>query len=83
MDFEKLNSLGINKAIVEFLRVNPWIEKWFDIDYSKFTLQQSGYRHLPWREKVRILNKVKIPNVSICEDYTDHYNLWRLFFNPN
>lgn len=58
MDFEKLNSLGINKAVVEFLRVNPWIQKWFDIDYSKYTLSQGGYKHLPWREKVRILNKI-------------------------
>lgn len=83
MDFDRLNALGINKAVVEFLRVNPWIQKWFDIDYSKYTLSQSGYKHLPWREKVRILDKIKIPNRSICEDYTDHYNLWRLFFNPN
>ena len=27
MDFERLNSLGINKAVVEFLRVNTWIKK--------------------------------------------------------
>lgn len=83
MDFEKLNSLGINKAIVEFLRVNTWIQKWFDIDYSKYTLKQSGYRHLPWKEKVRILAKIKIPVKSICEDYSDHYDLWRVFFNPS
>ena len=37
MDFNKLNSLGINKAVVEFLRVNSWIEKWFNIDYSKYS----------------------------------------------
>lgn len=27
MDFDKLNSLGIDKAIVEFLRINSWISK--------------------------------------------------------
>lgn len=26
IDFEELNKLGINKAIVEFLRVNHWIK---------------------------------------------------------
>lgn len=83
MDFDKLNSLGIDKAVVEFLRVSPWIQKWFDIDYSKYTLKQSGYKHLPWKEKVRVLNKIKIPNKTICEDYSDHYELWNLFFNPN
>ena len=47
MDFDKLQTLGINKAVVEFLRVNPWIRKWFDIDYTKYTVSQSGYKHLP------------------------------------
>ena len=32
MDYDKLNNLGIDKAVVEFLRVNTWVQKWFDID---------------------------------------------------
>lgn len=83
MDFDKLNSLGINKAIVEFLRVNHWIKKWFDIDYSKFTLNQSGYNHLELEDKKRILDKIKIPTISICEDVTEHYNYWVENVNPN
>ena len=47
MDFDRLTTFGIKKAVVEFLRVNPWIQKWFDIDCSKYTVSQSGYRHLP------------------------------------
>lgn len=83
IDFSKLNDLGINKAIVEFLRVNHWIEKWFDIDYSKFTLKENGYKHLPLEEKLRIIDKVKIPNISVCEDVTQHYDYWKNNFNPN
>lgn len=83
IDFDKLNSLGINKAIVEFLRVNTWIKRWFDIDYSKFTLKEGGYNHLPLEYKKEILNKIKIPNISVCEDYTDHYLYWRDNYNPN
>lgn len=83
MDFEKLNSLGINKAIVEFLRVNTWIEKWFKIDYSRYVLKQSGYRHLRLMDKLEILEKIKIPNVSVCEDYTLHYEFWEDIKNPN
>ena len=83
IDFDKLNSLGIEKAIVEFLRVNHWIRKWFDIDYSKFTLKEGGYEHLQLDEKKRILDKVKIPIVSICEDVDEHYNYWKENFNPN
>lgn len=83
IDFDKLNSLGIEKAIVEFLRVNHWIKKWFNIDYSKFTLKEGGYEHLQLNEKKRILDKVKIPIVSVCEDVDEHYNYWTKNFNPN
>ena len=83
IDFDKLNSLGIEKAIVEFLRVNHWIKKWFNTDYKKFTLKENGYEHLPLEEKKRILNKVKIPIVSVCEDVDEHYDYWKNNFNPN
>lgn len=83
IDFDKLNSLGIQKAIVEFLRVNHWIEKWFKIEYNKFTLKENGYKHLPLEEKKRILSKVKIPSISICEDVDEHYKYWENNFNPN
>lgn len=83
IDFDKLNNLGIEKAIVEFLRVNHWIKKWFNIDYSKFTLKENGYEHLELEEKKRILDKVKIPIISICEDVDQHYNYWKDNFNPN
>ena len=83
MDFDRLNSLGINKAVVEFLRVNHWIQKWFGIDYSKYTLRECGYRHLSMDEKRRILRKITIPNVTVCEDVPKHYEFWRQHVNPN
>jgi DNA repair photolyase len=83
IDFDKLNSLGINKAIVEFLRVNTWIKKWFDVDYSKHTIKEGGYQHLTLEEKKRILSQVKIPVISVCEDVQEHYEYWKENFNPN
>ena len=83
IDFDKLNELNIKKAIVEFLRVNSWIKKWFDIDYSKFVLKEGGYQHLRLDYKKEILSKIKIPQVSVCEDYTEHYLYWKQNFNPN
>lgn len=83
IDFDKLNNLGINKAQVEFLRVNHWIHKWFNIDYSKHKIKQSGYEHLPLEEKLRIINKIKIPEISVCEDEDKAYEYWVNNFNPN
>ena len=83
IDFDKLNNLGIDKAQVEFLRVNHWIKKWFDIDYNKFTIKQSGYGHLPLEEKKRIISKIHIPSVSVCEDESEAYEYWKEKYNPN
>ena len=83
MDFDKLNSLGINKCVVEFLRVNHWIKRWFDIDYTPYTLKSSGYNHLPLREKINILNKISIPIKTVCEDVSEHYEYWMDNVNPN
>ena len=74
---------GFNKCVVEFLRVNHWIKKWFDIDYSKHTLKSGGYSHLPLEEKLTILDRIKIPIKTVCEDVTEHYEYWKANVNPN
>ena len=84
MDFSRLNTLKINKTMLEFLRVNSFIKKWFpDVDYSKYTLRQSNYWHLPLDEKLRLLGMVNLPSVSICEDVSEHYDYWRDHYNPS
>ena len=82
MDYDKLNDLSINKAIIEFLRVNYWVKKWLNIDYSAYTLKQSGYNHLSLERKIEIYNKIKIPIKSVCEDVTEHFFYWKEL-NPN
>ena len=83
MNFDKLNSLGIQKGIVEFLRINSWISKWFHVDESKFTYFEGGYKHLPLPEKARIMSRIKIPELSACEDVKTHYLYLKQRFNPN
>lgn len=59
MDFNMLNSLGINRCVVEFLRVNSWIKGWLkDVDFSRYNLKQGGYVHLPLEDKLEILKKI-------------------------
>lgn len=84
IDYDKINSIQCDKIIVEFLRVNGFIKKWLDIDYSKYTLQQSNYYHLPLEEKKKMLSNIKnFKEISICEDVTEHYNYWKENVNYN
>lgn len=76
IDFDYINGVGIKKAVVEFLRVNTWVKRWLDIDFSEYTLKSGGYWHLPLERKIELLDKVKIPNVVICEDVPEHYQTW-------
>lgn len=84
VDFDRLNSIRCNKIIVEFLRVNHWIKKWLPLDYSEYTVKQSGYQHLPLSRKIEYLAKVTgFDEVSVCEDMDEHYAYWREAINHN
>ena len=84
METDKLVGLGIKKAIVEFLRVNAWVKKWFKIDYRKYTHYSGGYHHLPLAYKLRYIELIKgFDEVSVCEDCDTDYLYWKQYFNPN
>lgn len=84
IDFEKINNIECDKIIIEFLRVNSFIKKWLDIDYSKYTLKQSNYYHLPLEEKLRMIKNINnFEEISICEDVTEHYKYWKENINYN
>ena len=84
VDFERLNRINCKKIIVEFLRVNHWIKTWLPLDYSEYSVKQSGYQHLPLPKKVEYLSRVTgFDEVSICEDVTEHYEYWREAVNFN
>ena len=85
VDLEYLKSLGIQKGLVEFLRVNHWIKQWFDIDYSKYTLKQSGYNHLPLWAKVHYMEQIKdcFDEITVCEDESGAYEYFKNNINHN
>lgn len=84
VDYEKINNIKCDKIIVEFLRVNAFIKKWLDIDYSKYNLKQSNYYHLPLNEKIRLLKHIKsYKQISICDDVDEHYRYWKRKINYN
>ena len=68
VDMDIINNVKCDKILIEFLRVNHWIEKWFDIDYSKYTIKEGGYRHMPLEEKLKYINQIKghFKGIFIC-----------------
>ena len=79
-----MNGLGIDKICIEFLRVNSWIEKWFDIDYSEYTIKQNGYKHLPLEKKKEYIKLITgFKEMTVCEDESEAYEYWREHFNHN
>lgn len=84
VDFDQLNAIECDKLQVEFLRVNHWVEKWVQMDFSQYTLKSGGYRHLPLEVKMAALEKITgFEQISICEDVPDHYTYWGEHVNFN
>ena len=84
MDFERLNALGIQKAVVEFLRVNSWVRKWFSgVDFTNYKLKEGGYRFPRLDYKKRLIEQISVPEITVCEDYSPHFKYWNVNVNPN
>lgn len=84
VDLSVLNNIKCDKIQVEFLRVNCWIKKWFDIDYTSYTVKQSGYLHRTLEDKKELIKGITgFKFISVCEDETEAYEYWKNHFNPN
>lgn len=61
-----------------------WIRKWFDIDYSPYTVKQGSYQYPTLEWKRAVLGKITgFKEVTVCEDETNAYEYWKADFNPN
>lgn len=84
VDLDRLADIQCNKLLVEFLRVNTWVKKWFDIDFTPYTVKQGGYEHLPLELKKDLVAKIHgFKEITVCEDEDEAYQYWRDNFNPN
>lgn len=86
VDMDVINSIDCDKILVEFLRVNTWIEKWLGnyVDLRPWTLTHGGYKHLPLSKKRELIAKVTgFKEVSVCEDVPEHWEFWRTHINAN
>lgn len=84
VDIEAINRIECDRILVEFLRVNGFIEKWLGIDTGgAYTHRNAGYRHLPLEEKIKLLEKVRKGEITVCEDVPEHWEYWRKNVNAN
>lgn len=85
VDLDVLANIKCDKLLVEFLRVNSWIEKWFGkyIGLNEYIVKQSGYKHLPLEKKKELISKIYgFKEISVCEDESEAYEYRKNNFNP-
>jgi DNA repair photolyase len=84
IDLNVLNSIKCNKVLIEFLKVNHWVKKSFDINYSKYTLKYGGYEHLELEEKINQAERITgFKEKSIGEYVKDHHEYFKKYVNFN
>lgn len=84
VDIDTINNIRCDKILIEFLKVNTWVKKWFDIDYSEYTLKHGGYQHLPLERKIELVNLITgFKEVSVGEYVEEHYRYFRDNVNHN
>ena len=84
-DYDVINSINVDKCLVEFLRVKPSM---FDavgdyINVDDYTVKEGGYRHLPLDVKLDVLEKLDFKELSVCDDVQEHYDYFHENVNHN
>lgn len=84
-DMNKINRIKVDKCLVEFLRINHWVEKWLGkyLNFNMFTLKENGYKHLELKTKLKLLKKLDFSEITVCDDVNKHYNYFRKYYNIN
>ena len=91
IDFDKYNSIDVEKCLVEFLRVSnrerKWIKKYIDISeytHNEFDSQYTfNYSHLPLEKKLEAISKLDFPQLNVCEEVPSHELYFREHVNYN
>lgn len=89
VDIDAINQIKCDKILVEFLRVNTWIERWvretgLPVNLRQYTYTSAGYRHLPLRVKRSLIRQITgFREISVCEDVEQHFAYWQEAVNHN
>jgi DNA repair photolyase len=84
IDVNIVNSIKCNKILIEFLKVNHFIKKSFDIDYSEYSLKYGGHENLQLSKKIELVNKITgFEQISVGEYVVEHHEYFSSHVNYN
>ena len=87
IDFDKVNSVNVDKCLVEFLRIKPSMQSYLKdyVNVNDYTLKEGGYRHLSLDKKLEYLDKLDFKELTVCDDVQEHYDYFHenVNYNPN
>lgn len=84
IDLKILNKIKCNKILIEFLKVNYNVKKWFNINYDDYSLRFGGFEHLELEHKIDLVNKITgFSQLTVGEYVKDHYQYFRDNVNYN
>jgi DNA repair photolyase len=84
IDVDIINSINCSKILIEFLKVNHFTKKWFNIDYSQYTLRYGGYNHLQLTDKIKFVNQITgFEQKSVGEYVREHHEYFSNNINYN
>lgn len=83
-DLNIINGIKCDKILIEFLKVNHWIKKHFDFDYTDYTVNYGGHLNLSLEDKIYWVNKIyDFDQISVGEYVPEHYEYFRDNVNYN
>lgn len=85
VDYDVINSINVDKCLVEFLRTKPSLEDELKdyVSFDKYTIKEGGYRHLPLSTKLEEIDKLSFKEISVCDDVQEHYDFFKKHINHN
>ena len=84
-DPKEFNKIKCDKILIEFLRVNHRIKKWFGefINDKDYPITYQWYQHMTFERKKELVKDFTIKEIIVCDFDRNHLDYWKKEYNPN
>ena len=84
VDTGVINAIDCGKILIEFLKVNPYVMRCFDLDYHDYTCKYGGHYNLQLERKIELADRLTdFDERSVGEYVKEHYLYFRDNYNSN